>query len=350
MNKTTFCEKQNYIIFDNEVKKDVITYLYKQIPLQKFRFSILNQDNLEEVNSEYYITINVTEKYTKNNKSLEIGRQYIFIVKDNNYYMIDKKGLAYNFSKINYDNVKIYLCNFNFSDRFNKGSILDGSLLKNKDRDWVFIVQDIYYLYSESYLGVNYLDKMKKLNKELKKIVYESENTFKIDTNPISEYKDIRKFVYSIIPQLNYRVNGLIFFPKISDKRYIYRFENNKRKFETNENIINTPITKVNNSGKTDKSDNYSIFVLKKTNYPDVYTLWVHDQENKLLKTRIARIPTIEKSHEILNYFELNKNSDNIRVNCVFSKKHFKWDYVNIVNSTDSNIVSYENMIKRENK
>ena len=343
MNKTTFCEKKNFIIFDNEVKKDIITYLYNQIPLYKFRFSILNQDNLEELNKKHYITVNVTEKYTKNNKNLEIGRQYYFIIKDNNYYMIDKKGLTYNFSKINYDDVKIYLCNFDLSDSFNKGTILDGSLLKNKDRQWIYIIQDIYYLYSKSCLEQDYSDKMKKINKDIKKIKYSLENTFHLETNIICEYKDIRKLVYSIIPKLNYRVNGLIFFPSISNKRYIYRFEN-KRIFNSSSNTIS------NNVSNIKKSTNSTFFILKKTNYPDIYTLWVSDKDNNIIKSRIARIPTMEKSHEIFNYFKLNNNPENIVVNCTYSKKHFKWEYINIVDKSDNpGIISYEDMIKKEN-
>ena len=155
----------------------------------------------------------------------------------------------------------------------------------------------------------NIIDRVNIIHRILKEKYSESEYS---KTCPIfiKEYFDYNKIEYvknEFIPNLPYSIRGLYFIPmRIDYSNMLYLFPRENKK------VIQKPVKK-----KT-------IFRIMKTMKPDVYELYLKDDDN-LIKKGTALVQNIDLSHKLFEYFENKEQIDEVKVECKFDEKFQKW-------------------------
>ena len=110
------------------------------------------------------------------------------------------------------------------------------------------------------------------------------------------------------IDKLSYNTRGIYFIPMRTDySNMLYLFPKN------NKNIQKLPPVKKK-----------IIFRIMKTMKPDVYELYLKDDEN-LIKKGVALVQNIELSHKLFGYFENKEQIDEVKVECRYDQKFQKW-------------------------
>ena len=295
--KTSFCD----VIIDNITTNETKKYILNQL-------NILCNLNY---NSRYAKIYN--EQYSKNLNNPHVfylktsGNPYLLFltqINDTNYcFLIDKK--------INdkYDYPKILILPYNFNSELYKGSLFECELIRTKNNKWLLGINDIYYNEGINMKKKNIIDRVNIVHHILENKYSESEYS---KTCPIfiKEYFDYNKIEYvknEFIPNLPYSIRGLYFIPmRIDYSNMLYLFPRENKK------VIQKPIKK-----KT-------IFRIMKTMKPDVYELYLKDDDN-LIKKGTALVQNIDLSHKLFEYFENKDQMDEIKVECKFDEKFKKW-------------------------
>ena len=73
---------------------------------------------------------------------------------------------------------------------------------------------------------------------------------------------------------------------------------------------------------EAEKNKNIGTFEVRKTDIPDVYDLYLTNQENKLVRQGIAHIPNMKISHLCQDIFR-DKNKEIMK--CIHFQKFNKW-------------------------
>ena len=295
--KTSFCN----VDIDNITTNDTKKYILNQM-------SILC--NIK-YNSRYAKIYN--EQYSKNLNNPHIfylkssGNPYLLFltqINDTNYcFLIDKK------TNDKYDYPKILILPYNFDNELYKGSLFECELIRTKNNKWLLGINDIYYNEGINLKKKNIIDRVNILHNILKEKYTESEYS---NTCPIfiKEYFDYNKIEYvknEFIPNLPYSIRGLYFIPmRIDYSNMLYLFPRENKK------IIQKSVKK-----KT-------VFRIMKTMKPDVYELYLKDDDN-LIKKGTALVQNIDLSHKLFEYFENKEQTDEVKVECKFDEKFQKW-------------------------
>lgn len=112
-------------------------------------------------------------------------------------------------------------------------------------------------------------------------------------------------------------------------------------KFNNNNNVIHSNTNEQNSKFKSNKKKlkidhkqfKYVNFQIKNTDMPDVYQLWLLNNENKLFKYGIASISTKNTSQSVKIWF--NEHSEPFIVKCKYIKNFNKWEPVEISEKTE---------------
>lgn len=294
--KTSFCNTVIDNITTNETKK-----------------YILNQLNILcnlEYNSRYAKIYN--EQYSKNLNNPHIfylkssGNPYLLFltqINDTNYcFLIDKK------TNNKYDYPKILILPYNFDSDLYKGTLLECELIRTKNNKWLLGINDIYYNEGINMKKKNIIDRVNIIHQILDNKYSESEYS---KTCPIfvKKYFDYNKIDYvkkEFIPKLPYSIRGIYFIPmRIDYSNMLYLFPKENKTIK-----------------KSEKKK--TIFRIMKTMKPDVYELYLKDDDN-LIKKGTALVQNIELSHKLFQYFENKEQTDEIKVECRFDEKFQKW-------------------------
>jgi hypothetical protein len=294
---------------DKKYYKEILTNLYSCINLYKLRYQIINDKNhLDEIKNGKYI---ITSHFQ--------GHNYIYFMTliNNSKYnlLISKKELKYNLEQNNINEIKIFILDTNsLDDCYYKNTIFDGRLIRNHKSEGFYIVQENYMLCGNNIQTINIKDKLSNLENVIDminlKINKEQNVEFKLCR--LYEYNELPDLIFNKIKNTQLKINGIIFLPLTSQKHYIYT---NDSEFEELKNkTINFSNTKLSNSE--------SEFLMKKTNVPDVYELYIDEDNNNYVKEGIAHIPNIKTSHF---YKKIFSDKNMIKVKCIKSEKFNKW-------------------------
>ena len=314
------------IILEHNTKIKIIDYLYSQIDASKHRFVILNNINKLKFlqNNEHYISPNFR------------GYNYflIMIIIDNKKYCvaIDRKKLSYHRNQLDMNSINIVQINMNIPDTFYQGSIFDGKLIQSNN-DYIFLVQDCFYLTGNNLLTmemlekINYLDNIFKMHFN-KNINYCNNFNFKL--NKLYTYYELTELIKIIMPEVKMPNNGITFFPKLSGINVVHIENkidktNNINITNNSEKIDNQSYNMISNFTEFLKSRTYSYeigktkqFYLTRTLIPDVYD--ISEQEDSI-KLGIAHIPNLK----ISQYCEDNIKDKPEKFNCILCNKFKKW-------------------------
>jgi hypothetical protein len=340
----SFGNDSGQLINDIKIKKKIIQYLFNAINLSKYRYTFLNNINrlkfLKE--NEHFVSPNFH------------GYNYLLIFTNindvNMAVMIDRRKLKYNLEHIDYNKLVCTKLECKVSKKIYKGTILDGKFIRNKN-DYIFLVQDIYQL-----MGNNILDQP--LDKKIEMLdntmnTYFSSTPFRnfsIKINKLYTYYEIDILINKVMKNCSLMTNGIIFFPKYSGISIIYleqkdTLQKNKvtisesnsyktEKYDKPKSELSSNTTAdiiLNMKGylhgrkygyEAEKSKNIGTFEVRKTDIPDVYDLYLTNQENKLVRQGIAHIPNMKISHLCQDIFR-DKNKEIMK--CIHFQKFNKW-------------------------
>jgi hypothetical protein len=343
----------------NDLSKQLIGSIFAQQNISNFKYEMIQyeSDLSKLIRQKFFTSINFCGTNSLLVFTKIAGKHYCFTV--------ERQTLSYNFSKIDYEKVKIDMRNLRLDIDIYNGTILDGILVKQSKKDDLFIISDVY-----TFCGVNYTkskldDKLKMVIKYLQSNYDENhiENNLLLSVNKIYPITQTEHVVEKVMPSIkSLKSRGLCFYPEISDTKLIFLFNNNEKNTEkeTQEQptikveekvVINKPV--INNKKNSDEkqerdnedrpkfkyvnSSNKDVFAtleIKSTPNVDVYKLNAVERiivdGKKVLKRvqmGIAFISGIDKSHKMSKIFSQEKK---VLMKCKFINNLSKWEPIDI--------------------
>ena len=335
--KIKFGSSYGILLKDNNLKKNIISYLFSNIDLSKYRYSMLkNEKNLHFLkNNSHYVTPNFKG----------VNYLMLFMMYNNRKYcvLIDKKNLSYHQNSINYYKLNIIKVRMFTNQNLFNGTILDGKLIMEKN---YFLIKGCYVMMNNSLENMEMSQKLGYLNSILKN----NFNGKKYCDNFI--FKLSKLYNYDDIEDIKLRANkkdkndipivGLEFFPKFSGISIVWlnrketksiTINNGSRTTISNQEknienfsydlIHNLPKVLMNRSYSYENSDDKKKFYLKKTNITDVYNVYKLKDKKRI---GIAHIPNFKISRNCQEKI----TNDYTECECVYYPKFKKWIPISI--------------------
>ena len=324
--KTSFCGTEIDNITINETKE-----------------YILNQLNIFcsgiKYNSRYAKVFN--QQYSKNLNNPHVfflktsGTPYLLFltqINNTNYcFLIDKKTN----NKYNYP--KILIVPYDFHNDLYKGTLFECELIKDKNNNWLLGINDIYCSEGKNLNKVIIIDRINTVNSILDTKFKQSNysNICPIFVKKYFDYNLIRYVKDKFIPSLPYNIRGIYFIPlRVDYSNILYLFsksDGNSQNMNTMNTIIKNNTNTMNTMNNSNQSNDTKVFRIMKTMKPDVYELYLKDNNN-LIKKGIALIQTTELSQKVLSYFKDKDPTIEVKVECNYDKHFKKWKPVRFTN------------------
>jgi hypothetical protein len=250
----------NFKIYREEVKRELIKYVYSTIDLSKFNYEILKYENQlsKFITGRYFVVPNL------------VGHNcfLIFTKLKSRYYsfLMNRRHLSYSFDKVNPENVYIHHCNANVDITAYSGTILDGIYVKHPDGRNEFVVTDVYVFKGADYTNNKMDHKLFELEMYLSNanesahLMGRDRINAKTNIDIVAckprDLKDLKVFMDTEYKdyEKNYQVRGVSFYPEISGTKLIYLSENGEYN-ENNDNRQQMNMQNTRQSRKIAKSD-----------------------------------------------------------------------------------------------
>jgi hypothetical protein len=204
LSKISFCDKQCSNINDNKVKSQIIQHLETKYNIQAVSrdYNIVNPNTLRIISFHQHIIT----PYTNGNPYL------LYLTKIdgiNCCIYIDKK------LKDGYTFPKMHCVKYRFNDElFEQDTILSGELVKDNERRWIFLIDNILLYKGMSTAEKNVISKFELIHNILNN-EYQLDKYIEICPLQVKKlflYKDVRKMVTEFIPNLSYTCKGIVFY------------------------------------------------------------------------------------------------------------------------------------------
>ena len=230
LSKISFCDKQCSNVNDNKAKAQIIQDIDKKYGIQIVTkdYNIINPNIVRNVLYHQHIL----STYTHGNPYM------LFLTKIDNIncaLFIDKK------LKDGYTYPKIHCVKYRFSDElYEKDTIFTGELVRDNERRWFFLIDNILLYKGMKTNEKNILSKFELINTIMEN-EYTPDKYLEICPLYIKKlfiYKDIKKMVNEFIPQLSYMCKGIVFYTlnnKHSNYLYMIPRENQIPVMSSNE-------------------------------------------------------------------------------------------------------------------
>lgn len=371
LSKISFCDKQCSNIHNDKVKGSIIQHIENtyNINIIKRDYNIINPNTLNIISSHQHIL----SPYSNGNPYL------LYLTKIDNInccIYIDKK------LKDGYTYPKMHCVKYRFNDDlFENDTILSGELVKDNERRWFFLIDNILLYKGMSTSDKNIISKFELIHNIFNN-EYTQDKYLEICTLQIKKlflYKDIKKMIEEFMPYLSYTCKGIVFYtlnnrcsnfafliprekpclikspseindivqtkyPKLWAKQHSI---NNEYISNINNDILETnDITNVDNESI---SKDHVVFKILKTDIPDIYNLYCLDNNNNLYKHSIALVPNIKISHYLYNTFKTNPNNLDMHIECKYSPIFQKWSPVKFNSCAAYKLTTIENIETRLN-
>ena len=327
MSEISFCNKKALNIRSDKFKSFLLSNIREQynISITDRNAYILNKRSIKNLSKNpHFISLKTSGT-----------NYYLFFTRINEKeycFFIDKK------IKNGYTYPRILSVKYNFSKDVFNDTLLEGELVRCNDNSWLYIIFDI-----RCYKGIN--QKKVKMTNKIQNIYslfdnYDRDKATEVCELQVKRFFDYNEFdmiINEFIPKLNYRVNGLFFNTlNTHHHNYLYFFPRDgkivKKKVKNDHTGTTIHITenvnknKMNVLHKIEDKDttNCCVFVIKKTDKPDVYHLYCV-KNNHLVKYSIACVPTLHCSKFIRSIFINNNKDIDLKISCEFNTRFSKW-------------------------
>tara|TARA_B100001109_G_scaffold201801_1_gene168522 strand:+ start:537 stop:1646 length:1110 start_codon:yes stop_codon:yes gene_type:complete len=363
----SFCDKTAFNIKTQNVKEQILKDIFNisQIKIIQKHFEILNQNHFKKLNDNPHL---ISLKSNGNPYLLYLTK-YNFI---NTCIFIDKKVQS------GYFLPRMIISRFNFSDELFDNTLIEGEMIKNDNKKWIFLINDIYIYKNISLQNKNILKRLEVLNKIFSNFKNDIDDVCLFQINKYFKYDKFNYLVNNYKNSLNYTCRGIYFKPLFYKfKNILFNFDDNlirkvhKIKYQKQNEFItnNIPNSQTNSQNKlATTSNNYSInktpdltytndninnkdlkeFYIENTDLPDVYNLYYINQsntidnsiDNSIIKKSssligkffdIAYIPNIKSSKFIRELFINKPLNTKIIVECILNKNFNKWTPIKVV-------------------
>jgi len=290
MKSIKFANKKALLITSSKLVNVIKNNIFDKINIDIFSksYKILKKDNLKELmNDKFLCTLR------------SFGQTYLlYLVKINN----QNYCLFINKKKNDIISVRI-----KFKDDLFNGTLIYGELMKDNDKNWIYVINDLYI-----YKGTSLRDKPLLKRIELLKNIFNNQYNNDVNLDPCTfivkdffEYNYLKSLKDDYSKKINYRTSGFMFIKESTiNETLIYIYPENR-----NKNSV--------------KKDNI-FFKIEETNLPDVYELYCYDNNN-LIKYGYASIPNIKISKLMQDIFKKVDNETDVIVECEYSKQFNKW-------------------------
>lgn len=326
----SFCDKKAENLVNSETKKYIIDSLKSNFNVSitdKYAL-ILNEKNIK------YLSLNphlITLKTSGSNYFLYLTK----LNGINSCLFIDRK------IKQGYTYPRIICVKYRFHDDLYNNTLFDGELVKDKENNWMFLINKLI-LYKGEIIKCNYITNINKIYNLLTNY-YTKDNNLDICpllVKKVFTYNEYDDFLTKFMPNLKYGIRG-IYFNTLNTKHanYLFLINNN-----SNSNRDQRPKKKLQSTNKYNSkpeitSTNLVVFELQKTAQPEIYDLYCINN-NTLHKYNIACVPTMRSSKKIQSFFGDGK--DKILVECKYVEKFNKYEPINVIKNKP--IVSFDSL------
>ena len=315
---TSFCNVQIDNITTNEAKEYILNQM--SILCSGIKF-----------NSRYAKVYN--EQYSKNLKNPHIfclkssGSPYLLFlsqINNTNYcFLIDKK------TNEKYPYPKILIVPYDFSNDLYKGTLFECELIRDKNHNWSLGINDIYYNKAKNMSKIIIIDRLNSIHSIFREEYVDNEysKTCPIFMKKFFDYKDIKSVQKNFIPKLSYNTRGFYFVPMRTDySKILYLLpRDNKQNSKVGGSISKVGCSTNKNKNKHNVlAKDIFTFRIMKTMKPDVYELYLKEEDN-LVKKGVALVQTTELSHKLLSFFENKTQMSEVKVECKLNEEFKKW-------------------------
>ena len=332
--KISFCGKQACNIVEDSFKEEILNILQKNyyVSIKDKNFYIINPKNIK------YIEKNPHFLSVKSSGSM----YYLFLTqidKKNYCFFIDKK------IKDGHNFPRIILVNYRFSDELFENTLFDGELLRDRDENWLYIINNLV-IHRGKLMKDKHINHKLNLTYDILTNNYQKDNHLEICPIYVKRLFANHEFGYLIntyIPSLNYNPRGIYFEGIRNLNNHLFLFPRGQKftKVETikeitppKKNIIKKSISL---NGRTQLR-----FMIRSTEISDIYNLYCL-RNDEIYKYGGAHIHNLKTSKLMRKIF--NNNIDNVTMNCEYNTKMEKWTPINVTNESVDDLSSVEEYI-----
>ena len=305
----SFCGKRALNIVNSEAK-DVIMKFFsdKEIKINQRYANLLQSSALNYLSKQPHLISIKTA-----------GTNYFLLLTYLNdvptTFFIDRK------IKSGYQYPRILSSRLGFDESlYHKGTLIDGELVKDRDDNWMFLIQDILVLDGKRIEW----DIVSKYNKLYSILSTQFQPNPELDNCPLRvkklfPYAEYNKMITQFIPRLSYPIRGL-YFNTLSKKHSNFLF------LYPNQNTMHGGLMKETKKPKEQAPKvSGNKFEVKETDRSGIYKLFNESGENM----GEAHIPNLKMSKLVRNLFQEYK-SDNkpLFFLCKKNEKFDKWELV----------------------
>ena len=312
-----------FLISNNDIKKEVINFIFKSINPYDFHYEIIdNHSHLPKLKTHtFFISPNFK------------GTNYFMIFKNilgkNRFILVNKKNFKYNKEHINFYDIKMYELNSKYQSDLYLGTIIDGKFISSNNKHF-FLPLDIFFFKGNKYTHIDIHTKYNELF-----LIDKDTRYFTWKINKLYSYDKIESFINQTLPNTSIDNCGIIFIPQYSNIYYIFNEPKQQVVFTNqndNQDVFNDfDILRDMTQYLHSRTYNYETFNKKKnffmsiTDIPDVYYL-----KNNITDTKyfIASIPSLKISHTVKSWFN---NTKKISAECVYNQQFDKWIPINLI-------------------
>ena len=369
----SFCDKTAFNIKTQSVKEQILKEIYNisEIKIIQKHFEILKEHHFKKLNDNPHL---ISLKSNGNPYLLYLTK-YNFV---NTCIFIDKKVQS------GYFLPRMIVSRFNFPDELFDNTLLEGEMIKDISKKWIFLINDLYIYKNNSLQNKNILKRLELINKIFIDFKNDPDDVCLFQINKYFKYDDISYIINNYKESLKYTCRGIYFKPLFFKfKNILHNFDdtlickvhkikyqknneyisdnkfkknnldennldennldennlddnnlddnnlndNNLNENNLNENNLNENNLNENNLHKT--NDKFQEYYIENTDLPDVYNLYNCNLHINFFD--IAYIPNIKSSNFVRNIFINKPLNTKIKVKCKFIKNFNKWTPIKVI-------------------
>ena len=360
----SFCDKTAFNIKSQNVKEQILKDIYdiSQIKIIQKHFEILKEHHFKKLNDNPHL---ISLKSNGNPYLLYLTK-YNFV---NTCIFIDKKVQA------GYFLPRMAISRFNFPDELFDNTLLEGEMIKDNNKKWIFLINDLYIYKNQSLENKNILKRLEVINNIFIDFKNDPDDVCLFQINKYFKYDKFNHLINDYKKSLNYTCRGIYFKPLFFKfKNILFNFDDSLickvhkvkyqkgNEFITNKNKINqlhnntnnnttqnqiqphnpshnpshnhTKHSYTNENGKVmshSDDDKLKEFYIENTDLPDVYNLYKIDNNTFTELFDIAYIPNIVSSNFVRDLFINKALNTKIKIECKYVSNFNKWAPIKVL-------------------
>jgi hypothetical protein len=353
----SFCDKKCSNVNNNDFKEEFIRFIDDKYDIKVVDklYVFLNPSILKNVLYHQHLLTPLTN-----------GNPYLLyltrIDNTNCCFYIDRK------LKGSFSFPKIHCVKYQFADELFADTMLSGELVRDKNRKWFFLIDNLLIYKGKKMNNENIVSKFEIIY-DIFNNSYTEDSTIEpcpIQIKKLFSYSQIKILINKFLPSLSYHCKGLVFYnlnTKYSNysmlfpRNHVYHLQSNddvedmirtkkptlwsktiNKSTETQfEDIDNGDISLQDNhissedisldiTNKSQIGENNMVFKVLHTDMPDVFNLYIYNEDKtELIKYDNALVPNMKTSKYLYKLFKNNKNAINICMECRYSSIFKKW-------------------------